>query len=119
MIAEMPASNPSLRHRLPLYPSQFLVAMAIVSIGPFLHPMMRDLGVPLSRGGLMSAGLFIGNVSAIVVLNMALARFPAKTVLLGGTLLQAVALAAWRGSLPGGCGRCSPPICSSGSAERS
>ena len=104
--------------RLPLYPSQFLIAMAIVSIGPLLHPMMRDLGVPLSRGGLVSAGLFLGNASAIVVLNTALARFPAKTVLLGGTLLQAAAL-AWRGSLPAICGRCSSPTCSSGSAERS
>ncbi len=92
MIAEMPASNPTLRHRLPLYPSQFLVAMGIVSIGPLLHPMMQDLGVPLSRGGLVSAGLFIGNASAIVILNTALARFPAKTILLSGTLLQAVAL---------------------------
>ena len=67
--------------------------MAIVSIGPLLHPMMRDLGVPLSRGGLVSAGLFVGNASAIVLLNIALARFPAKTILLIGTLIQAVALA--------------------------
>lgn len=85
--------GPGLRQRLPLYPSQFLVAMAIVSIGPLLHPMMQDLGVPLSRGGLVSAGLFIGNASAIVLLNTALARIPAKTILLSGTLLQAAALA--------------------------
>ena len=88
------APNPTLRTRIPLYPSQFLVAMAIVSIGPLLHPMMQDLGVPLSMGGLVSAGLFLGNASAIVTLNTALARFPAKTILLGGTLIQAVALAA-------------------------
>ena len=86
-------TNPGLRHRLPLYPTQFLVAMAIVSIGPLLHPMMRDLGVPLSMGGLVSAGLFIGNASAIVMLNTALARIPAKTILLSGALLQAAALA--------------------------
>ena len=86
------AADPSLRTRLPLYPSQFLVAMAIVSIGPLLHPMMRDLGVPLSLGGLVSAGLFVGNASAIVTLNTLLARFPAKTILLIGTLIQAVAL---------------------------
>ena len=92
MTATPSTTNPTLRHRFPLYPSQFLVAMAIVSIGPLLHPMMRDLGVPLSRGGLVSAGLFLGNVSAIVILNTLLARFPAKTVLFAGTLLQAVAL---------------------------
>jgi len=67
--------------------------MAIVSIGPLLHPMMNDLGVPLSRGGLVSAGLFIGNASAIVVLNTLLARFQPRTMLLGATLLQAVSLA--------------------------
>jgi fucose permease len=93
MHTETLAPDPSLRLRLPLYPSQFLVAMAIVSIGPLLHPMMQDLGVPLSRGGLVSAGLFIGNASAIVVLNTALARLRPKTVLLSATLLQAAALA--------------------------
>ena len=92
-VAGAPA-NPGLRHRLPLYPIQFLVAMAIVSIGPLLHPMMRDLGVPLSRGGLISAGLFLGNVSGIVVLNTALARFRVRNILLCGTLLQAAALVA-------------------------
>jgi len=56
--------------------------------------MINDLGMPLSRGGLVSAGLFIGNAAAIVTLNTALARFRPKTVLLGATLLQAAALAA-------------------------
>jgi MFS family permease len=88
-----PAANPTLRLRLPLYPSQFLVGMAIVSLGPLLHPMMSDLAVPLSRGGLISAGLFLGNASAIVLLNTALARFRPKAVLLCATLLQAAALA--------------------------
>jgi MFS family permease len=94
MSTETCAANPSLRLRLPLYPSQFLIAMAIVSIGPLLHPMMRELGVPLSQAGLVSAGLFVGNASGIVILNTAFARLPAKTILLGGTLLQAAALAA-------------------------
>jgi len=81
--------GPGLRARLPLYPVQFLCAMAIVSLGPLLDPMMNDLGVPLSRGGLISAGLFAGNVTGIVVLNMTLARFPVKWLLAGGTALQA------------------------------
>ena len=93
MTTDTPATDPSLRQRLPLYPSQFLVAMAIVSIGPLLHPMMDALGVPLSRGGLVSAGLFIGNASAIVILNTLLARLRVKTTLLSGTLIQAAALA--------------------------
>ena len=91
-VAAGPAVNPSLRHRLPLYPCQFLCAMAIVSLGPLLDPMMRDLGVPLARGGLISAGLFLGNVTGIVVLNTAMARVPAKWALTGGTALQGAGL---------------------------
>ncbi|MCL4466780.1 MAG: MFS transporter, partial [Chloroflexi bacterium] len=92
MTPQTSAANPSLRHRLPIYPSQFLVAMALVSIGALLDPMMRDFGVPLSRGGLISAGLYVGNVSAIVILNTLLARWPVRWMLLGGTVLQGVAL---------------------------
>ena len=92
--ADATLANPSLRHRIPLYPSQFLVAMAIVSLGPLLDPMMTDLGVPLDQGGLISAGLFLGNVSAIVVLNTALARLSAKGILVGATVLQGVGLVA-------------------------
>jgi fucose permease len=86
------AANPSLRHRLPLYPSQFLIAMAMVSVGPLLDPTMREFGVTLSGGGLISAGLYVGNVSAIVILNMFLARWQAKWTILGGMLLQGAAL---------------------------
>ena len=91
-VAAGPEANPSLRRRLPLYPCQFLCAMAIVSLGPLLDPMMRDLGISLARGGLISAGLFLGNVSGIVVLNTAMARVPAKWVLAGGAALQGAAL---------------------------
>jgi FHS family glucose/mannose:H+ symporter-like MFS transporter len=87
-----PAANPGLRSRLPLFPYQFLCAMAIVSLGPLLDPMMTDLGVPLSRGGLISAGLFLGNISGIVVLNTTMARFPVKWLLAGATALQGLGL---------------------------
>ncbi len=89
-----PISNPSLRYRIPLYPTQFLCAMAIVSVGPLLDSMMTDLGVSLSRGGLISAGLFLGNVSGIVVLNTAMARVPVKRTLIGGAILQGASLIA-------------------------
>jgi MFS transporter, FHS family, glucose/mannose:H+ symporter len=92
MNAEPIAANPSLRFRLPLYPSQFLIATAMVSIGPLLDPMMKEFGVPLSRGGLISAGLYVGNVSAIVILNTLLAKWPARWTLFGGTVVQGVAL---------------------------
>ncbi|MBN1629662.1 MAG: MFS transporter, partial [Thermoleophilia bacterium] len=89
-----PTNNPSLRYRIPLYPTQFLCAMAIVSVGPLLDSMMTDLGVSLSRGGLISAGLFLGNVSGIVVLNTAMARVPVKRTLIGGAILQGASLIA-------------------------
>ena len=92
MDPDFATTNPPLRYRLPLYPTQFLCAMAIVSLGPLLDSMMADLGVPLSRGGLISAGLFAGNVTGIVVLNTALARVTVKRTLLGGTVLQGCSL---------------------------
>ena len=104
-------ANPSLRHRIPLYPTQFLCAMAIVSLGPLLDSMMTDLGVSLSRGGLISAGLFAGNVSGIVVLNTVLARVAAKRILLSGTILQGASLIAAgprRQPIPCGCAGCHP-----------
>ena len=118
MNTETPATDPCLRLRLPLYPSQFLIAMAIVSIGPLLHPMMRDLGVPLSRGGLVSAGLFLGNASAIVVLNTVLARLRPRPSFWAGPSSKRL---RWPrpGSRPATCGRCSWPTCSSGSPEHS
>ncbi len=85
-------ANPGLGHRFPLYPCQFLCAMAIVSLGPLLNPMMTDLGVSLSRGGLISAGLFLGNITGIVVLNTRMARVPVKWALAGGTALQGAGL---------------------------
>lgn len=94
MTAQSAIPDPGLRLRVPLYPSQFLVAMAIVSLGPLLDPMMRELDVPLGRGGLISAGLFLGAVCGLVLLNMALARYPAKWTLLGATLLQGAGLIA-------------------------
>jgi len=49
MMAPPNTSILPLRVRLPLYPVQFLSAMALVSMEPLLDPMMRDLGVPLKQ----------------------------------------------------------------------
>ena len=86
------AMNPSLRNRLPLYPSQFIAGFVVVSLGPLLDSMMRDLGIPLSRGGLISLAFFAGQVVGIIVLNLGMARIPAKQALILGALLQAVSL---------------------------
>ena len=96
-----PLDQTCLRRRLSLYPTQFLVAWPIVSVGPLLNSMMGDLGVPLSRGGLISAGLYLGNVTGIIILNTTMAQVPAQRVLLAATTLQGAGLiaagaASWR-----------------------
>ena len=89
-----PDMDPSLRQRFSLYPSQFICAMALVSLGPLLDSMMRDLDIPLRQGGLVSAGLFLGAVIGTVILNTHMARVPAKWGLLGGAILQGAGLVA-------------------------
>jgi FHS family glucose/mannose:H+ symporter-like MFS transporter len=86
------SGSPSLRQRLPLYPSQVVVAMAMVSVGPLLDPIMKGLGIPLSSGGLISAALYLGNVSGIFVLNMLMARIRSKVTLTTGIFVQGVGL---------------------------
>ncbi|MBN1319875.1 MAG: MFS transporter [Thermoleophilia bacterium] len=92
MTAHATSSGPSLRQRLPLYPSQVIGAMIMASLGPLLDSIMTDLGIPLSRGGIISAGFFVGGVLSIVVLNSAMARVPAKRMLVFGMLLQGLGL---------------------------
>jgi MFS transporter, FHS family, glucose/mannose:H+ symporter len=83
-----------LRERLPLYPSQFITGLVVASLGPLLDPMMKDLGLSLSRGGLISLGFFVGQVAGIVVVNVCMAHVSAKGILVYGALLQAAGLAA-------------------------
>lgn len=92
MRADVTISGPSLRQRFPLYPSQVIGAMIMASLGPLLDSMMTDLGIPLSRGGIISAGFFVGGVMSIVVVNTAMARVPAKRMLIFGMLLQGLGL---------------------------
>ena len=89
-----PTADPSLGLRLPLYPSQLLGAMTLASLGPLLHPMMTDLRVPLSRGGLINAGFFLGVVLGIVIMNACMAGLSVKWTLIGGVALQGAGLVA-------------------------
>lgn len=62
--------------------------MAMFSSGPLLDPMMRELDISLSQGGIINAGLFLGTVIGVVILNTTMARVPLKWTLVGGTVLQ-------------------------------
>jgi FHS family glucose/mannose:H+ symporter-like MFS transporter len=95
-----PATDPGLRHRFPLYPGQLMAAVIMVSLGPLLDPIMRDLGIPLSRGGIISAGYFLGGVFGVAFVNTSMARVTAKqTIVLGaalqGVMLLVAGLVAW------------------------
>jgi len=62
----------------------------LISLGPVLDPIIRDLDVPLSQGGILAAGYAAGRVLALLVLNLFLARVPLKWLVIGAALLQAV-----------------------------
>ena len=68
--------------------------MAMASLGPMLDHMMSDLAVPLSRGGIMNGGLFVGTAAGIILFNTAMARITAKWTICGGTALLGAAFAA-------------------------
>ena len=86
-------ADPSLRQRLPLYPAQFLSAVPMASLGPLLDSMMRDVGVPLSHGGVISAGLFLGTAVGLVLFNTVTARWSLKWTLCVSTFLLGASLA--------------------------
>jgi fucose permease len=77
-----------------LFPITFFSGTILISLGPLLDPIIRDLDLPLSQGGLLAAAYAGGRIVALVLLNMFLARVPLKWMVVGAALLQAVGLAA-------------------------
>ena len=76
-----------------LYPITFFTGTILISLGPVLDPIIRDLDIPLSRGGLLATGYAAGRVIALLLFNLFLARVPLKRLVVGSALIQAVALA--------------------------
>jgi len=68
--------------------------MVMVSLGPLLDPLMRDLDVPLSRGGVISALFFVGGVLGILVVNCVMAKVSVTRTIVTGMALQGVGLVA-------------------------
>ena len=94
MTIESASPRPTLRQRVSLYPGQFIGAMVMVSLGPLLDPLMRDLDVPLSRGGVISALFFVGGVLGILVVNCVMAKVSVTRTIVTGMALQGVGLVA-------------------------
>ncbi|MBN1629798.1 MAG: MFS transporter [Thermoleophilia bacterium] len=76
-----------------LFPITFCSGIVLISLGPVLDPIIRDLDVPLSQGGVIATGFAAGRVVALLLLNLFLARVPLKWLVVGAALLQAVGFA--------------------------
>ena len=57
------------------------VGATLITLGPLLDPILRDLNIPLAKAGVLSFGFFFGRVAGVLVLNFALARVPIKTIM--------------------------------------
>ncbi len=91
--APPPVGDPPQPHSLGyLYPVSFLSGTIIIALGPILDPVLRDLDIPLSQGGLLAAGFAGGRVLGLLLLNMVLARVPLKWLVVGGASFQALSL---------------------------
>ena len=76
-----------------LFPITFCSGIVLISLGPVLDPIIRDLDVPLAQGGTLATGFAAGRVVALLLLNLFLARVPLKWLVVGAALLQAVGFA--------------------------
>jgi FHS family glucose/mannose:H+ symporter-like MFS transporter len=79
---------------LSLYATTFLVGVVMISLGPLLDPILRELDIPLSQAGLLSAAFAVGMLIGVVALNFFLAKVPAPWAIIGAVWVQTAGLAA-------------------------
>lgn len=77
-----------------LYATTFVVGVTMITLGPLLDPILKDLHIPLAQGGLISAGFAVGMLIGVLALNFLLARVPVKWALVGAASLQTLGLLA-------------------------
>jgi predicted MFS family arabinose efflux permease len=85
--------NPS-TSRLSLYATTFMVGVVVISLGPLLDSITKDLGIPLAQAGLIAVGFAVGMLVGVLALNFLFAGVPAKWALVGATCVQTIGLAA-------------------------
>ena len=73
-----------------IYPSQVFVGATLIILGPLLDPILRDLHIPLAKGGLLAFGFFLGRVAGVLLLNFGLARVPIKTIMVACAVVLAL-----------------------------
>ena len=64
----------------------------MITLGPLLDPILKDLHIPLAQGGLISVGFAVGMLLGVVSLNFLLARVSVKWGLVGAASLQTIGL---------------------------
>ncbi len=52
-----------------LFPITFCSGIVLISLGPVLDPIIRDLDVPLSQAGTLATGFAAGRILALSVLT--------------------------------------------------
>ena len=70
------------------------VGATLIILGPLLDPILRDLHIPLAKGGLLAFGFFLGRVAGVLLLNFGLARVPIKTIMVACAVVLALGSAA-------------------------
>jgi len=93
----MPASSDQTiprASRVPLFLTPFFGGVIWTTLGPLLDSILRDLDIPLARGGLPAVAFFLGCLLGLVFLNIFLAGVHVKRCLVAGSLLEAAGLAA-------------------------
>ena len=71
-----------------------MVGVVVITLGPILDPLTKELGIPLQQAGLISVAFAVGMLIGVTALNFLFARVPVKWTLIGATWLQTVALVA-------------------------
>ena len=80
--------------RAPLIPTMFMVGVVMISLGPLLDTILKDLNVSRADGGLFAVAIALGNILGVFVLNVLLARIPIKWNLVGAAWIQTIGLLA-------------------------
>jgi fucose permease len=76
------------------YCTTFMVGVTMISLGPLLDSILKDLQIPLAQGGLISVAFAVGMLIGVMSLNFMLARVSVKCGLVGAAVLQAAGFVA-------------------------
>jgi fucose permease len=72
----------------------FIVGIVMISLGPLLDAILKDLHVSRADGGLFAVAIALGNILGVFSLNVVLARIPIKWSLVGAVWIQTAGLFA-------------------------